>query len=179
MVGGPGDTIGVKTHKGMEIDMNRLTSATLSLALGGGLVMTLTPEAQATTSIREKALHIAAAQKGDPYRLGATGPNAYDCSGLTLYSYKQAGRTLPRTAQAQYNKLPHVSPGNRRVGDLVFIGSSSGSIYHVGIYTGWKDGKGWLLNANDGDYGGHQVVNAPLKEYTAGEKAKAYYARPK
>ncbi|MFE0472460.1 C40 family peptidase [Streptomyces sp. NPDC058947] len=157
--------------------MNRITKFTVPAVVGWGLTLALIPtDAHAASTIRSKALSTAAAQKYDPYSPGAAGPNAFDCSGLTYYSYKQHGKTLPRTAQGQYNKSSKVSASNRKVGDLVFIGRSSGSIYHVGIYAGFKDGKGWMWNANSGSYRGRKVVKAPIKEYTAGSP-KAYYGR--
>jgi len=58
----------------------------------------------------------------------------------------------------------------------VFIGKSSGGIYHVGIYAGWRDGKGWMWNANTGSYRGRKVVLAPVSEYTAGSP-RAYCGR--
>ncbi len=93
--------------------------------------------AQAAT-LAAKALNVAASKRGSPYQWGATGPSRFDCSGLTLYSYKRAGRKLPRTAAAQYNSTRHITSGSRRVGDLVFFhsGSSGSSVYHVGIYAG-------------------------------------------
>ena len=133
-------------------------------------------QAEAAPSLSQRALSVAAAQKGDPYKWGAEGPDRFDCSGLTYYSYRKSGKTLPRTAQAQYNKSKHVAPSARRVGDLVFIGKSSGGIYHVGIYAGWRDGKGWMWNANTGSYRGRKVVLAPVSEYTAGSP-RAYYGR--
>ncbi len=140
------------------------------------LVGTSAGTAEAHTTVRAKALKVAAAQKNDRYQWGAKGPNRFDCSGLVQYSYKRSGKTLPRTAQAQYNKSRKVSPRHRRVGDLVFIGRSSRGIYHVGIYAGWKNGKGWMGNANRGKYRGYKVVLAPIKEYTAGSP-RAYYGR--
>lgn len=101
--------------------------------MGSGLA--LAPAASAATSVKAKAYSTAKAQIGDPYKWGATGPNAFDCSGLTLYSFKKAGKTLPRTAQSQYNKSKHISKSSRQVGDLVFFGST-GNIYHVGFYAG-------------------------------------------
>ena len=68
----------------------------------------------------------------------ATGPSRFDCSGLTLYSFKKAGKKLPRTAQQQYNKTRHISRSQRKRGDLVFFHAGR-SVYHVGIYAG--DGK--------------------------------------
>jgi cell wall-associated NlpC family hydrolase len=82
-----------------------------------------------------KALHVAASKKGSPYQWGATGPYRFDCSGLTLYSFKRAGKKLPRTAAAQYNSTRHISGRTRRAGDLVFFHTGR-SVYHVGIYAG-------------------------------------------
>jgi cell wall-associated NlpC family hydrolase len=109
-------------------------------AFGGGIAVPgLSSEAQAAT-LGSKALKVAASKKGAPYRYGATGPSAFDCSGLTLYSFKKAGRTLPRTAAQQYNRTTRVSATNRKPGDLVFFHSRS-QVYHVGIYAG--SGKLW------------------------------------
>lgn len=115
--------------------MNKLTCAAVSTVLGGALVAGTATESHAATTIRAKALSTAAAQKGDPYKSGAEGPNAFDCSGLTYYSYKKNGKTLPRTAQGQYDKATKISAGKRAKGDLVFFGGKN-SIYHVGIYAG-------------------------------------------
>ncbi|WP_282801567.1 C40 family peptidase [Secundilactobacillus kimchicus] len=74
---------------------------------------------------------------GTPYVYGATGPTSFDCSGFTSYVYKKAAKvTLPRTAQAQYNKYDHVSAKTVEKGDLVFFGASKLSISHVGMYIG-------------------------------------------
>ena len=156
--------------------MNKIASTAISLLVGGGLLVAMAPEAHAAPTLRSKALSTAAAQKNDPYRYGATGPSAFDCSGLVYYSYRVHGKTLPRTAQGQYNKAVKVSPSKRQVGDLVFIGRSSGSIYHVGIYAGYWSGKGWMWNANTGSYRGRKVVLAPIAEYTAGSP-QAFYGR--
>ncbi|MEU9605778.1 C40 family peptidase [Streptomyces sp. NPDC048057] len=116
-------------------------SALTLAALGGSmLVPGGSPEAQAATAHAGKALKVAADKKGSPYRWGAAGPRRFDCSGLTLYSYKKAGKKLPRTAQQQYNSTRRVSTAKRKVGDLVFFHSGR-SVYHVGIYAG--KGKIW------------------------------------
>ncbi|MFG3281134.1 C40 family peptidase [Streptomyces sp. NPDC048111] len=104
-----------------------VTGAT-SLAPGGPL------EANAA-AVAARALHVAASKKGSPYQYGASGPSRFDCSGLTLYSFKEAGRRLPRSAQQQYNSSRHVSASTRKAGDLVFFHSGT-RVYHVGIYAG-------------------------------------------
>lgn len=95
-----------------------------------------------------KALKVARAQKGDPYSYGANGPNAFDCSGLTQFAYKKAGVRLPRTSdqQARYaRRLKHKN--NIRPGDFMFF-ASGGDVYHMGIFTGWKDGRRLILHAS-------------------------------
>ncbi|HET9381028.1 MAG TPA: C40 family peptidase [Streptomyces sp.] len=107
---------------------------TLTVVVGTLVIPGAASEAAAAT-LAKKALRIAAAKKGSPYRWGATGPHRFDCSGLTLYSFRKAGKRLPRTAAQQYNRTRHISSGNRTAGDLVFF-HSGGSVYHVGIYAG-------------------------------------------
>ncbi len=70
---------------------------------------------------------------GSPYVWGATGPDAFDCSGLALAAYRSAGVSLPRTTYAQINAGRRVSRSELRPGDLVFFYSG---ISHVGIYVG-------------------------------------------
>ena len=84
-----------------------------------------------------RALRVAAAQKGDPYRYGAAGPNAFDCSGLTSYSFRKAGVRLPRTSSAQRGATRRIPASAARPGDLVFF-HRGGSIYHVGFYAGGR-----------------------------------------
>ncbi len=87
------------------------------------------------------AVSIAAAQRGDPYRYGAAGPSAFDCSGLVYYVYqKRLGVSIPRTANAQRLAAVRVAKANVQPGDLIFF-MSGGRAYHVGIYAGY--GKVW------------------------------------
>ncbi|MFG2681090.1 C40 family peptidase [Streptomyces sp. NPDC048392] len=117
------------------------TASALTLAaVGGSVVVPGAASEAAAASHATKALKIAASKKGAPYRWGAIGPRRFDCSGLTLYSFKKAGKKLPRTAAQQYNKTRHIPARNRKVGDLVFFHSGR-SVYHVGIYAG--KGKLW------------------------------------
>jgi cell wall-associated NlpC family hydrolase len=93
-----------------------------------------------------RAFEIAKEQKGDPYVYGASGPNAFDCSGLTSYAYGRAGRGLPRTAAAQSGAVRHISHAQARVGDFVFF-SSGGHVYHVGLFAGRHNGTDLILHA--------------------------------
>ncbi|MGW5129365.1 C40 family peptidase [Streptomyces sp. NPDC004069] len=112
------------------------TASALTLAaVGGSIVVPGVASEAAAATTASKALQIAASKKGSPYQWGATGPRRFDCSGLTLYSFKRAGKKLPRTAAQQYNKTRHINARSRRAGDLVFFHSGS-HVYHVGIYAG-------------------------------------------
>ncbi len=87
----------------------------------------------APTTAAQTAVNTALAQVGKPYAWGATGPNAYDCSGLTFSSYAAAGVTLPRTSRAQSTAGVPVDRANLQPGDLIFFYSPVG---HVGMYVG-------------------------------------------
>jgi len=80
------------------------------------------------------AIDFARAQLGKPYAYAAAGPDAYDCSGLTMASYRAAGVSLPHYSGAQYAALPHVSLDAMQPGDLLFWGDNAS--YHVAIYLG-------------------------------------------
>jgi cell wall-associated NlpC family hydrolase len=83
-----------------------------------------------------RIMKIARNQKGDPYVYGAAGPGRFDCSGLTMYVYKQAaGISMQHLATAQYRKGHRITRAQARPGDLVFMHSGR-DIYHVGIYAG-------------------------------------------
>ena len=79
------------------------------------------------------AVSYAMAQVGDSYVYGAAGPSAFDCSGLTLMAWAQAGVGLPHSSSAQFGSGPHISSNALMPGDLVFYYSP---ISHVGIYIG-------------------------------------------
>lgn len=89
----------------------------------------------ARIALPRQAMKIARDQKGDPYRYGASGPSAFDCSGLTSYSYKRAGKTIPRSSRAQRAATKKIARKSARVGDLVFF-HGGGGVYHVGLYAG-------------------------------------------
>ena len=77
----------------------------------------------------------AVAELGKPYQWAGAGPNAFDCSGLTRWSWAAAGVALPHLAQGQYAMARPVSVANLQPGDLVFYGTPA-NVYHVGIYVG-------------------------------------------
>ncbi|WP_344438885.1 C40 family peptidase [Kitasatospora nipponensis] len=79
------------------------------------------------------AVRFAYAQLGKPYRWGATGPDSFDCSGLTGAAWAAAGVSLPRVSQDQWNAGQHVARADLQPGDLVFF---FGDLHHVGMYIG-------------------------------------------
>jgi cell wall-associated NlpC family hydrolase len=89
--------------------------------------------APAPTEAAGIAVQTALAQVGDMYGTGASGPDSFDCSGLTMYAYAAAGVTLPHSSRAQSNVGVPVSRAELQPGDLVFFYSP---ISHVGIYIG-------------------------------------------
>ena len=78
-------------------------------------------------------LAFACSQLGKPYSWGASGPNAFDCSGFTMASWATAGVSLPHSSRSQAGVGTSVSQGQLQAGDLVF---SFSPISHVGIYLG-------------------------------------------
>ena len=92
-----------------------------------------------TSSGASAAIAFARAQIGKPYEWAATGPDTFDCSGLTMRAWERGGVSLPHYSVAQYEQGRKVAINDLRRGDLVFFGSdpgNPGSIYHVGLYIG-------------------------------------------
>jgi peptidoglycan DL-endopeptidase CwlO len=79
------------------------------------------------------AMGRALSKVGAPYRWGATGPNAFDCSGLVTWAYQNSGVSLPRTSRAMSTVGTSVARADLRPGDLVFFHRP---VSHVGIYIG-------------------------------------------
>ncbi|MFE1774324.1 C40 family peptidase [Streptomyces sp. NPDC059008] len=125
----------VRTHTPHLLARAATVSALTMATLGATtLAPGATTDAEAA-SVAAHAVRVAASKQGSPYEFGAEGPYRFDCSGLTLYSFKRVGRALPRSAAAQYDQTRHVPASSRRRGDLVFFHSARG-VYHVGIYAG-------------------------------------------
>jgi cell wall-associated NlpC family hydrolase len=87
----------------------------------------------APTRAASSAVSHAMGKIGAPYRWGAEGPSAFDCSGLVQWSFKKAGINLPRTSQQQSGVGTPVGKSDLRPGDLVFFHRP---VSHVGIYIG-------------------------------------------
>ena len=76
----------------------------------------------------------ARAQIGKPYIFATAGPDTFDCSGLTMMAWRQAGVSMAHFSGAQFNQFPHVSISQLQPGDLVFKGP--GGVDHVALYIG-------------------------------------------
>jgi cell wall-associated NlpC family hydrolase len=123
--------------------------AAVVLTLGAGVALTPLPalaevppvpgstEAPAgvvaPTAASQVAVNTALAQLGDPYVWGAAGPDAFDCSGLTMYAYAAAGVSLPHSSNMQSTLGTAVSYYDLQPGDLVFFYSP---VSHVAMYIG-------------------------------------------
>lgn len=97
---------------------------------------------QLPDSITKPAVQYALDQVGKPYKAGATGPAAYDSSGLTKAAWKESGVGLPHSVQGQFNATKRVDVTQLAPGDLIFV---YGTDEHVGIYTG----DGYFVHAAD------------------------------
>jgi cell wall-associated NlpC family hydrolase len=117
--------------------------ATLAaLGVGGAGATTRTAaatEADATSTATgsgvQAAVAAALSKVGSPYSYGATGPSAFDCSGLTSWAMRQAGIAIPRTSFAQYGTGTAVSKSNIQAGDLVFFNTAGPGASDVGLAT--------------------------------------------
>ena len=114
---------------GVTAEMNKITPAVQMPYT----TVAKTAPAASPAALRKAAMGNALSKVGKPYRWGASGPNAFDCSGLVKWSFAQAGKSLPRTSRAQSAAGTPVSRANLQPGDLVFFYKP---ISHVGIYIG-------------------------------------------
>ncbi len=87
-----------------------------------------------------RAVQAAESQVGTPYQWGGESPGAgFDCSGLTQWSWAQAGVSIPRVAADQYAAILHVPLDQIQPGDLLFWNDGTSTIQHVAIYVGNDD----------------------------------------
>ena len=101
----------------------------------------------------------ARAQVGKPYCYGGSGPGCFDCSGLTMMAWRQAGISLPHSSASQYNVGRRISAGELQPGDLVFYYSP---ISHVSVYIG----NGQRISAtHTGDYVRVQSLGSSIVGY--------------
>src|SRR5581483_5491046 len=117
-------------------------SASNRVEAAGALGQTVAPP-PAAPSAGQTALDWAETQIGKPYGWAAAGPDAYDCSGLTMAAYHVAGISLAHSAGDQYGAGAHFPLSEAQPGDLVFWAEGGSGITHVGLYVG----QGQVLHA--------------------------------
>ncbi|WP_328943014.1 NlpC/P60 family protein [Streptomyces sp. NBC_00250] len=125
---GSGTTAGTSGTGGTATAATATATTRADRSSGGDRGPVTAPNARAA-----QAVSFAHAQLGKPYVWGATGPSAYDCSGLTQAAWRAAGVSLPRTTYTQINAGRRVSRSQLAPGDLIFFYSG---ISHVGLYIG-------------------------------------------
>lgn len=132
----------VLTTLGVLVPAGWAASSTFAPARATSSVQVAATTTSSTSSTTRRAtvrpavtLRLAKAQKGKPYKRGASGPRAFDCSGLVKYVMKRQKKSMPRTAAAQYRAVKKIAKSKVKKGDLVFF-RSGGRVYHVGIYAG-------------------------------------------
>lgn len=167
-VGGLGGGLAAATTLGPEIGPGRAGVVALRGSGSGSSVAPLKTSHPAAETVRtepsptappepppptaaEVAVATAREQIGKPYRWAATGPSAFDCSGLTSFAWRAAGVELPRTSRAQFGSLPRVPSDQLRPGDLVY------SPGHIGMFIG----DGQMIHA---PLTGRNVEVAPLRQ---------------
>ena len=89
-------------------------------------------------SVPDLAAGHAAQMVGKPYKYGGASPAGFDCSGLVLFSYRQAGVALPHNTAQQRRISKHVKLAELRRGDLLFFDQEGKKNSHVGIYLGGR-----------------------------------------
>jgi cell wall-associated NlpC family hydrolase len=136
-------TTASKTTGGSSSGGSSAPAATVSAPVG------------AASSVAARAIAAAESRLGDWYVWGAAGPNTFDCSGLVMWSYAQAGVSLPHFSGAQYADTIHISISDVEPGDLVFPGDPG---EHVAMYIG----NGNIIEA---PYTGAQVHIVPLSNF--------------
>jgi cell wall-associated NlpC family hydrolase len=128
-----------------------LLAALVAAVLVGSLTTAPPAEAASRKQRIQHAFSVVNDQRGDRYRYGAAGPNRFDCSGLTYYSFRKAGfRHVPRTSTAQARHTKRIPKSQLRRGDLVFFHDGAArpsNVYHVGVFAGWVKGHRVIVHA--------------------------------
>ena len=151
----------------------------LSLAVASGRASThaaphppVADAAAAPSPVAAQAIAYARRQLGKPYVWGGTGPYGFDCSGLVYAAYRSAGVILPRTTEAEWAGLRHITRAQLQPGDLIEYAGSDGTVSdpgHVVMYLGG----GMVIQAYAT---GYPVMLTPLADVQAG--GLTGYVRP-
>jgi peptidoglycan DL-endopeptidase CwlO len=126
-------------------------------------------EGQSTPAVVQTAISYAEEQLGKPYQWGATGPDAFDCSGLVMMAYRAAGVDIPRTSQEQWAAGPPISPSQVQPGDLVFFAGADGTPTAPG-HVGLVIGNGLMIEA--------YATGFPIRIAPYGDRDPVGFTRP-
>lgn len=144
-----------------------LVAALLLLLAGCATAPRSTIEAPDDGATHQRAADIALSLQGHPYRYGANGPDAFDCSGLVQYAYGRAGARVPRTTRAQFDAINRRYLEQLEPGDLVFFRTAGIRVSHVGIFIGDdefvhapKSGSNVHISSLDEEYWRSRMVGA-------------------
>lgn len=113
--------------------VTRKPTTTTTAPAGGGTSSPPPSNAPPPSSGASAAIAEAQRQLGKPYEWGAAGPDSFDCSGLTMWSWRAGGKSLPHSTYAQWDSTSRVAIADLQPGDLVFFGSD---LHHMGLYVG-------------------------------------------
>lgn len=155
-----GRTSGTWSQVRWRTGLGWMSTSLLKVRRPAGPVVTITVPRSARVDPASKAGQVVAAVKsrlGKDYLWGGTGPQAYDCSGLTQAAFKAAGVTVPRISGDQARLGSPVAFGEWKPGDLLAWGAP---VHHVGIYVG----DGMMISAKGGAWG---VVQESVAEHNA------------
>jgi peptidoglycan DL-endopeptidase CwlO len=127
------------------------------------------PAGQVPAAAGGTAIAYAEQQLGKPYQWGATGPDAFDCSGLVMMAYRAAGIDIPRTSEQQWTFGPRVSSSQVQPGDLVFFAGADGTPAAPG-HVGLVIGRGLMIEA--------YAVGFPVRIAPYGDRHPVGFTRP-
>ena len=122
--------------------------------------------APAATGDLAAAIAAARGKIGAPYASGGNGPSSFDCSGLTVWAFKQAGISLPRTSFEQYEEGIAVEREAIQPGDLVFFDSNGSGASHVGIATSATT----VISATSSGVKEHSIASGYWDEHYVGAR---------
>jgi peptidoglycan DL-endopeptidase CwlO len=126
-------------------------------------------EGGSAPAVVQTAIGYAEEQLGKPYQWGATGPDAFDCSGLVMMAYRAAGIDIPRTSQQQWLAGPQISPSQVQPGDLVFFAGADGTATAPG-HVGLVIGNGLMIEA--------YATGFPIRIAPYGDRDPVGFTRP-
>jgi cell wall-associated NlpC family hydrolase len=138
-IAGPQTRAGVKAFESSHgLPADGAIDARLVSALGASgdsAPAASAPAPAGSSSKSATAVQAALSKVGASYSYGATGPSSFDCSGLVMWAFRQAGVSLPHSSFAQYGMGQSVSRGQIQAGDLVFFNTAGAGASDVGIAT--------------------------------------------